>query len=66
MMENKNVKMVAVLLVVVGALNWGLYAFGFNLVEALLGAFPVLEQAVYVVVALSGLYVAADAFQKKS
>lgn len=65
-MDNKNVKMVAVVLVVVGALNWGLYAFGFNLVEMLLGSFAVVEKAVYVLVAVAGLLVAYDAFQKKS
>lgn len=66
MKDNKNVKLVAVLLVVVGALNWGLYAFDFNLVEALLGGFPVVESAVYVLVALAGLFVAYDTFQKKA
>jgi uncharacterized protein len=65
MMGNKTVYMVALALVVVGAVNWGLYAFGYNLVEMLLGSVPVVEKAVYVVVALSGVYLAADVLMKK-
>ena len=44
------------ILVVVGALNWGLVgAFNFNLVEMLFGM-GTLTQWVYIVVGLSGLY----------
>ena len=32
----------AIVLVVVGGLNWGLYAFGYNLVSMLLGWMPIL------------------------
>lgn len=49
---------VALLLVIVGGLNWGLYAFNYNLVELLFGSVPMLEQAVYVLVALSAVYLA--------
>ena len=43
-------------LVWIGALNWGLVgAFGFNLVNALLGAWPVVERVVYVLVGLSAI-----------
>ncbi len=43
-------------LVVIGALNWGLVgAFNFNLVNALLGAWPVVERVVYVVVGLAAI-----------
>lgn len=43
-------------LVVVGALNWGLVgAFEWNLVEVLLGSWPVVVRVVYVLVGLSGL-----------
>lgn len=48
---------VSALLVLVGALNWGLVgAFEWNLVEALLGAWPVVERVVYVVVGVAGLF----------
>ena len=48
----------AIVLVVVGGLNWGLYAFGYNLVSMLLGWMPMLEMAVYVLVALAAIYLA--------
>ncbi len=35
--------LLAIVLVIVGGLNWGLYAFGYNLVSILLGGVPVLE-----------------------
>ena len=50
--------LLAIVLVVVGGLNWGLYAFGFNLVSILLGWMPVLEKVVYVLVALAAIYLA--------
>lgn len=47
---------IAHLLVIVGALNWGLVgAFNFNLVEAILGAWPMVVKIVYILVGLSGL-----------
>lgn len=47
---------IAWLLVIVGAINWGLVgAFQFNLVYTLLGSWPVVERIVYVLVGLSGL-----------
>lgn len=48
--------MVTFILLVVGGLNWGLYAFDYNLVEMLLGSWPMVEKAVYVLVGLSALY----------
>lgn len=47
---------VAWVLVVVGALNWGLVgALNFNLVMKLLGSMPAVERVVYVLVGLAGL-----------
>ncbi len=52
--------MVSFLLVVVGALNWGLIGLlNFNLVETLLGSMPALENLVYVLVGLSAVYITA-------
>ncbi len=43
-------------LVIVGALNWGLVGVAkFNLVMALLGAWPMVERIVYVVIGLAAL-----------
>jgi len=54
----KILHMTAFLLVVVGALNWGLVGlFGFNLVEAILGTVPSAVQLVYVLVGVSAVYV---------
>lgn len=51
--------LLAIVLVIVGGLNWGLYAFGYNLVSILLGWMPILEKVVYVLVALAAIYLAA-------
>ncbi len=43
-------------LVFIGAVNWGLIGFfDFNLVNAILGAWPVVERVVYAAVGLSAL-----------
>ncbi len=48
---------VALSLVIVGALNWGLVGlFNYNLVAALFGAFPVIERTIYVLVGIAGVY----------
>lgn len=47
---------VAFILVIVGGLNWGLVAFDFNLVSFLVGTWPTVEKAVYVLVALSAVF----------
>lgn len=53
----KNLHMVAYVLVLVGALNWGLVGlFGVNLVTMLLGEGTMLTSLVYVLVGLSAVY----------
>ncbi|MDD3642004.1 MAG: DUF378 domain-containing protein [Candidatus Krumholzibacteria bacterium] len=48
---------IALILIVVGGLNWGLVGlFRFNLVEAIFGGAPVIERIIYVLVGLSALY----------
>lgn len=48
---------IALVLVVVGALNWGLVgAFNFNLVSAIFGNMSTLARIVYVLVGLSAVY----------
>lgn len=52
---------IAVALVVIGALNWGLIgAFRFDLVAAIFGQLSVLSRVVYLLVALAGIYLAVD------
>lgn len=55
----KALHMVAFTLLVVGGLNWGLSALGYNVVNTVLGAWPMLEQVVYILVGVSAVYIAA-------
>lgn len=48
--------MVTFILLVVGGLNWGLSAFGWNIVEMTLGSWPSVVTLVYVLVGLSAVY----------
>jgi uncharacterized membrane protein YuzA (DUF378 family) len=54
---------IALVLVTIGAINWGLVGLaGFiganlNLVDLVFGAFPTVENLVYLVIGLAGLYV---------
>ncbi len=50
-------------LMVVGALNWGLTAFGMNLVAMLFGSIPMVEMVVYVLVGLAGVYSVLNHFE---
>jgi uncharacterized membrane protein YuzA (DUF378 family) len=48
---------IALVLMIVGAINWGLVgAFNFNLVAAILGDQTMASRIVYVLVGLAGLY----------
>lgn len=50
-------KIIALVLVIVGGLNWGLVgAFNFDLVATLFGAMSVISRTVYVLVGLSAIY----------
>lgn len=51
----KLVHMVAFLLLVVGGLNWGASAFGYNVVHMVVGSMPSVERVVYLLVGLSAV-----------
>lgn len=54
------------LLVIVGALNWGLVgAFQFNLVNRLLGSWSMVERVVYVLVGLAAIMMVVGCKCKK-
>ncbi|MBA3732872.1 DUF378 domain-containing protein [Patescibacteria group bacterium] len=55
----KSLHMVAFVLLVIGGLNWLLVAFGYNLVDKLLGVGSTASMVVYVLVGLSAIYEAA-------
>ncbi len=53
---------VAVILLIVGAINWGLVGIGglmgqnLNVVNMLLGSIPMLENVIYVLVGVAGIW----------
>lgn len=48
---------VALALIIIGALNWGLIGlFKFNLVETIFGGFSILSRIIYILVGISGLW----------
>jgi len=50
---------VALIVVIIGGLNWGLVGlFGFDLVQAILGSLPMLARLVYILVGIAALYTA--------
>lgn len=57
----KSLHVIAFVLVVVGGINWGLVGVNpsYNLVEMLLGSWPVVVNVVYILVGLSAIYLAA-------
>lgn len=68
----KWVELTATLLVVVGALNWGLVGLGgfmganWNVVNMLLGSMPQVEWVVYVLVGAAGVWLFYDWWMKMS
>jgi hypothetical protein len=63
----KSVSWIATLLMVVGAINWGLVGlFDWNLVEAIFGSWPTVEMIVYLLVGLSGIWGISLLVPKKS
>ena len=53
----KIIDIIALILIIVGAINWGLIGiFNFNLVETLFGGFSVISRIVYILVGISGLW----------
>ena len=63
-MEKSTIDWVAYILVVIGALNWGLVGlFELDLVASIFGSISWLATIVYVLVALSGLWVLFKMFK---
>lgn len=51
----KGLHIISLILLIVGGLNWGLYAFGFNLVEMIFNT-GLLAKIVYILVGLAAIY----------
>lgn len=61
----KGLKTIALILVIVGGLNWGLIGlFGFDLVAAIFGDMSVISKIVYVLVGLSAVVLIFTSFAK--
>ncbi len=61
----KALKTVALVLVIVGGLNWGLVGLvNFDLVAAIFGAMSAISRIVYVLVGLSAVYLAVVSLMK--
>lgn len=66
MAEKSGLDILAMILVIIGGLNWGLVGLlNIDLVQMLLGSVPMLAKAVYVLVGLSALYVFYAQFIRK-
>lgn len=57
-MKLSTLDVIALVLVIVGGLNWLLVAFNYNLVTLLFGSMQWLVTTVYVLVGLSAIYLA--------
>ena len=66
-MRNNFVSWLAFILVIVGAINWGLVGFlGFDLVAALFGETSMLSRIVYGLVGIAGVYLLFDRLTVRS
>ena len=53
----KIIDTIALVLVIIGAVNWGLIGlFHFNLVDAIFGTMSVISRIIYTLVGVSGLW----------
>ena len=59
------IKQIAGILVLVGAINWGLIgAFNVNIVSALVGSETMLEKVIYILVGASGVSMLYEMYAK--
>ena len=53
----KVIDRIALVLVIIGAINWGLIGFfGFNLVDSIFGTMSMVSRIIYAIVGLAGLW----------
>ncbi|MFQ8987796.1 MAG: DUF378 domain-containing protein [Intestinibacter sp.] len=61
----KVIDKIALVLVIIGAINWGLVGiFNFNLVDAIFGAMSIISRIIYILVGISGLWAIKILFDK--
>lgn len=62
----KVIDTIALILVIIGAINWGLIGFfNFNLVDTIFGAMSVISRIIYALVGISGLWCIRLLFDNK-
>lgn len=53
----KIVDKIALILIIIGAINWGLVGFfNFNLVDSIFGTMSIISRIIYALVGISGLW----------
>lgn len=53
----KIVDTIALILIIIGAINWGLVGlFNFNLVDTIFGTMSIISRIIYILVGISGLW----------
>lgn len=53
----KTIDKIALILIIIGAINWGLIGFfKFNLVDAIFGELSAISRIIYALVGISGLW----------
>ena len=63
----KIVDTIALVLIIIGAINWGLIGlFNFNLVDTIFGTMSLLSRIIYTLVGISGLWGFKLIFDKNS
>ena len=61
----KIIDKIALILVVIGAINWGLIGiFKFNLVDTILGTMSIISRIIYTLVGVSGIWLIKNIFTK--
>ncbi|EYE87966.1 membrane protein [Fervidicella metallireducens AeB] len=62
----KNLNKIALILVIIGAINWGLIGIlNFDLVATIFGEMSTLTRIIYSLVGISGLYLIYEKLMKK-
>lgn len=62
----KIVDKIALILVIIGAINWGLVGFfEFNLVDSIFGELTLITRVIYALVGISGLWAIKLLFDEK-
>ncbi|MCX8202242.1 MAG: DUF378 domain-containing protein [Candidatus Micrarchaeota archaeon] len=64
-MKKDTLAMIALVLTIIGGLNWGLVGLlNLDLVKLIFGFMPLLQQIIYILVGLSALYLAYAEFKE--